>query len=227
MAMYVLIPGADGRAWYWHLVVPELRGRGHRVVTVDLPQDDSAGLAEYTDAVLRAIGDRSDTSHEIVLVAQSLAGFIAPLVCDRIPVGQMILVNAMVPVPGETAGEWWADTGQAEARAAFAAQQGRDPGADFDLLTDFFHDVPRELTEEALAQGESGPSEALFTQRWPLRAWPDVPTRFVQGRDDRFFPLDFQRRNAQERLGVTVEEMPGGHLLALSHPAELADLICR
>lgn len=102
MTRYVLIPGADGRAWYWHLVVPELRARGHDVVTVDLPQDESAGLAEYTDAVVRAIG--APTGGELVLVAQSLAGFIAPLVCERIPVDGLILVSPMVPAPGESAG---------------------------------------------------------------------------------------------------------------------------
>ncbi|WP_405596683.1 alpha/beta hydrolase [Streptomyces sp. NBC_00191] len=225
MTRYVLIPGADGRAWYWHLVVPELRARGHDVVTVDLPQDESAGLAEYTDAVVRAIG--APTGGELVLVAQSLAGFIAPLVCERIPVDGLILVSPMVPAPGESAGDWWANTGQAKARAAFAVQEGRDPDAAFDMLTDFFHDVPQEVTLEAMTQGEAGPTVAVFTQPWPLSTWPDVPTRCIQGREDRFFPLDFQRRIARERLGITVEEMPGGHLLALSRPAELADLICR
>ncbi|MFI1399037.1 alpha/beta fold hydrolase [Streptomyces sp. NPDC020681] len=225
MATYVLIPGADGRAWYWHLVLPELHRRGHDGITVDLPQDESAGLAEYTDTVVRAIGDAPGPADELVLVAQSLAGFIAPLVCDRLPVDQLILVNAMVPKPGETAGDWWANTGQADARAAFAVEQGRDPDAEFDVLVDFFHDVPQEVTVAAMEQGEAGPSEAVFTQPWPLTAWPDVPTRFLQGRDDRFFPLDFQRRNAEERLGIAVEEVPGGHLLALSHPAELADRI--
>lgn len=106
-------------------------------------------------------------------------------------------------------------------------QEGRDPDAAFDMLTDFFHDVPQEVTLEAMTQGEAGPTVAVFTQPWPLSTWPDVPTRCIQGREDRFFPLDFQRRIARERLGITVEEMPGGHLLALSRPAELADLICR
>lgn len=50
-----------------------------------------------------------------------------------------------------------------------------------------------------------------------------MPTRLLQGRDDRFFPAEFQRRLAQERLSITPEEMPGGHLLALSRPTELAD----
>ncbi len=52
MSTYVLIPGAGGSAWYRHLVEPLLRARGHQVVRVELPTDDeSAGLAGYTDAV--------------------------------------------------------------------------------------------------------------------------------------------------------------------------------
>ena len=35
-----------------------------------------------------------------MVVAQSMGGFSAVMACDRIPVGRLILVNAMVPVPG-------------------------------------------------------------------------------------------------------------------------------
>ncbi|MDQ2679289.1 MAG: alpha/beta hydrolase, partial [Actinomycetota bacterium] len=37
MATYVLIPGAGGDAWYWHLVGPLLEAAGHRAVPVALP----------------------------------------------------------------------------------------------------------------------------------------------------------------------------------------------
>jgi alpha-beta hydrolase superfamily lysophospholipase len=68
MATYVLIHGAADTAFYWHLVAPELRERGHQVVAMDLHCDhESAGLSEYTDRVVEAIGDRT----ELVLVAQS------------------------------------------------------------------------------------------------------------------------------------------------------------
>jgi hypothetical protein len=60
-----------------------------------------------------------------------------------------------------------------------------------------------------------------FEEPWPLEAWPDVPTRFLLCRDDRFFPAEFQRRVVRERLGITPDEMPGGHLPALGHPDEL------
>ncbi|MFD7441881.1 alpha/beta fold hydrolase [Streptomyces sp. NPDC059909] len=224
MSTFVLIPGADGRAWYWHRVVPELRARGHEAITVDLPAQDSAGLAEHADAVAEAIGGRApgtDAGAGVVLVAQSLAGFIAPLVCERVPVDRLVLLNAMVPAPGESAAEWWAATGHAEARADLLTRMGRGADAGFDVRTDFFHDVPPEITEEALSADEAGPPAALFSRPWPLKRWPDVPTRFLQGRDDRFFPVGFQRRVVRERLGLGIEEIPGGHLVALSRPVEL------
>ena len=103
MANYVLIHGAGSDSWYWHLVVPELEALGHVVIAPDLPCDeDSAGLSEYLDTVLDAIGDRT----ELIVVAQSMGGFTAPLLCDRVSVRLLILVAAMVPKPGESPGEW-------------------------------------------------------------------------------------------------------------------------
>jgi pimeloyl-ACP methyl ester carboxylesterase len=219
MATYVLIHGAASDGWYWHLVVPELRARGHDTVVPDLPcDDDAAGLAEYADTVVEAIGGRTD----LVVVAQSLGGFTAPLVCERVPVRLMVLVAAMVPSPGESPGDWWANTGWEQARREQAARDGRSPD-DFDVITDFFHDVPPDVVAEAMARGERDQSGTPMEKPWPLSAWPDVPTRFLLCRDDRFFPADFMRRVVRERLGVTPDEMESGHLPALSRPKELAE----
>jgi pimeloyl-ACP methyl ester carboxylesterase len=57
----------------------------------------------------------------------------------------------------------------------------------------------------------------------PLEAWPDVPTRVLLCRDDRLFPASFLRRVTRERLGITPDEIDGGHTPALSRPKELAD----
>jgi pimeloyl-ACP methyl ester carboxylesterase len=217
---FVLIPGAGGNAFYWHRLVEELEGRGHATVAVDLPaQDPSAGLAEYADAVVDAVGDRTG----LVVVAQSLGGFTAPLLVDRLPVEMIVLLNAMTPAPRESAGDWWENTGQAQARAEFAVSEGRDADAPFDPIVEFLHDVPADVVAALMAHGESEQSDGPFGKPWPLEKWPDVPTRFLQGRDDRFFPLGFQRRVVSERLGIPVDEMPGGHLVALSQPVELAD----
>jgi pimeloyl-ACP methyl ester carboxylesterase len=219
MATFVLIPGAGGEAWFWHLVAPELRAHGHDVVAVDLPTgDDDAGFEEYADVVVDAIGDRTD----LVVVAQSLGGFTAPLVCERVPVRLLVLLAAMVPLPGERAGEWWGNTGQPEARRALAKRDGRSVDGDFDVIAEFFHDVPQAVIDEAMARGEPAQSGTPMDRAYPLTAWPDVPTRFLLCRDDRFFPAGFQRRVVRERLGIVPDEIDGGHLCALSHPRELA-----
>ena len=221
MSLFVLIPGAGGVAWYWHRVVPELRARGHEAVAVGLPgPDESAGLPEYADAVVAAIGGRRD----VVVVAQSMGAFTAPAACARSPVRLLVLVNAMIPLPGETAGEWWDHTGWEPARVA-AAQAGGYP-TEFDLATYFLHDVPAEVA--AAGEGHAyAEADIAFGQPCAIERWPDVPTRVIAGRDDRFFPLEFQRQVARERLGADVNEVPGGHLAALSRPAELTDQLIR
>ena len=219
MATYVLIHGAGSDSWYWHLVAPRLEALGHDVVTMDLPaDDDSAGLAEYTDAVVDAIGDRT----ELILVAQSMAGFTAPLVAERVPVDLIVFVAAMVPTPGESPGDWWANTGQEQAMRAKAERDGRPMGDEFDEVALFLHDVPPDLVAESgnHVRNQSG---TPFEKPWPLAAWPDVPVRFLLCRDDRFFPADFMRRVVKDRLGIVPDEMSGGHLPALAHPDELVE----
>ncbi|MER5473029.1 alpha/beta fold hydrolase [Streptomyces sp. NPDC002685] len=217
MSVFVLVPGAGGSAWFWHRVVSELRTRGHEAVAVDLPgADESAGLPEYTDAVVAAIGDHRG----VVLVAQSMGGFTAPMACARVPVGRLVLVNAMVPLPGETPGQWWGNTGSEPARLAAAEAGGY--GTEFDLDTYFLHDVPAEVAA-AGADHQQPEADIAFSQPCDIRAWPDVTTHVLAGAEDRFFPLEFQRRVAHERLGIKAEAIPGGHLAALSHPAPLAD----
>ena len=217
MSVFVLVPGAGGSAWYWHRVVPELQARGHQAIAVDLPgADETAGLPEYRDAIIRAIGDHRG----VVVAAQSMGGFSAPMACAQVSVRRLVLVNAMIPVPGETPGQWWAATGSEPARVAAARAGGYT--CDFDVDTYFLHDVPAEVL--ASGEGHDRPeADIAFGQPCDIGTWPDVETRVLAGRDDRFFPLSFQDRVARDRLGLEAEAIPGGHLAALSYPSELAD----
>lgn len=219
--LFILIPGAGGDSWYFHRLEPELVAHGHSVVAVDLPADrDDAGLDTYVETVLSAMDDAPRNGDGVAVVAQSMAGLIGPIIAARRPVDQLVLLNAMVPRPGETGGEWWSATGQPGAAAAAARADGRQE--EFDPVRDYFHDVPEDVTAAALRRGEPIQSARPFADPWPLDAWPDVPTRFIQGADDRQFPLEFQRRVVAERLGIQIEVIPGGHLVALSEPVELA-----
>jgi pimeloyl-ACP methyl ester carboxylesterase len=218
---FVLIPGAGGMAWYWHRVSPLLQRAHHEAIAVDLPGDnESMGLNDYAEIVVHAIGERSD----VVLVAQSLGGFTAPLVCARVSVRMLIFVNAMIPRPGETAGAWWDNTGAVKARVAAAGAGGYS--AEFDLSTYFLHDVPDAVLRDGPSD-QRPQAEAVFGQRFPFERWPSIPIRVIASANDRFFPLSFQRHVARDRLKMDPEVLPGGHLVALSNPQGLADLLIR
>jgi pimeloyl-ACP methyl ester carboxylesterase len=216
MATYVLIHGSGDSSWYWHLLAAELRERGHDVVAPDLPiEDETAGLWQYADAVVEAIGDRRD----LVVVAQSAGAFTAPLVYERVPADLLVLLAGMVPLPGEPPDDWSANTGCEQARREQDERDGRAPD---DMIALFMQDVPPDLATEAFRR-ERHQSETPGRKPWPLAAWPNVPTRFLLCRDDRLFPADFMRRVVRERLGITPDEIDGSHCVALSRPGELAD----
>jgi pimeloyl-ACP methyl ester carboxylesterase len=212
MSMFLLIPGAGGMAWYWHPVAERLAQAGHEAIALDLPAEDpQAGLTEYVNQAVSAAGDRAD----LVVAGQSMGAFTAVPVCERLPARRLVLLNAMIPLPGERAGDWWEHTGAPDARRAAARSAGY-PEA-FDARTYFLHDVPPEV----LAGGpekQRDEADIAFAEPAPFARWPDVPTTVLSGQDDRFFPLAFQQRVARERLGLEAEPLAGGHLNALSQP---------
>jgi len=134
MATYVLIPGASSDSWYWHRCgspVDRARARGGR----------SGPAVHRRRGGVRAVrgrgGGRRRRSQGPDRGRPVDGGFTAPIVCERVPVRLLVLVAAMVPTPGESAGRWWANTGFEQARRESELSAGRDPGAGFDLRSVF------------------------------------------------------------------------------------------
>ena len=158
--------------------------------------------------VLEAVGDR----RELVVVGQSLGGFVAPLVAERRPVELLVLLNAMVPRPGET--DWWAATGHPV-----------QTGPDLDPVEVFLHDVPdavasrgRRSRQSAGADTDARAAAARALARRPdaLRAGaPATASSLPTG----------SARVVRDRLGIEPDEMDGGHCVALSRPRELVALL--
>src|SRR5918994_2508825 len=211
LATYVLIPGGGGDPWEWHRLVSELAFRGQHAIAVRLPaEDDTAGWSEYADAVVDAIGDRAD----VILVAASMGGFTAPIVCTRRRVDLLVLLNAMIPMPGETFNVWGSNTGSGSARREYHASLRLSPAEAEDDAVIYYHDLAPALRAETQARTWQDQSMTPLDQPWPLGSWPHDPTRVLAGRLRRLFPLAFQRRVAHERLAVEVEEVDGGHMVA-------------
>src|SRR5215212_8921158 len=121
MATFAFIHGAGDVGWYWHLV-----------------EADAAGLSRYADVIEEAIGDR----HDVVIVAQSFGGYVAPIVAQRTNARSIVLVAAMVPLPGESAEEMFRVTGWQP-----------ESGEDTSTRAVFYHDVPDGLAEQAMSRG--------------------------------------------------------------------------
>jgi len=217
---FVLIPGAGTDPRVYRATIEALIALDHDAVAPAVPLDDqTATPSDHADAVAQAV----PKADELVLVAQSLGAFTGPLVARRLRVGQLILLAPMIPAPGETAGDWWENTGHAEAIAELVERHGPMSAWGPEAFEEvFLHDVDPEVAREN-ERFSGAPGAGMFSEPWPLETWPDVPTRVLVPREDRLFPLAFQRRLARERLGLEIDEIPGGHLSMLSHPGELAE----
>ncbi|HYI35698.1 MAG TPA: alpha/beta hydrolase [Thermoleophilaceae bacterium] len=203
---FVLVHGAADQAASWDDVAAALRGRGHDVVAVDLPcEDDDAGFEQYADTVVEAIG--SDSDH-VAVVGHSLGGYTATLVADRVSAELLVLVTAMVPRPGETPMEFWADTGH---------RFGTD-----DEIETYLPDATPEQAERALALGRDQ-SGTPMSEPFPLEAWPEVPTRYLACTRDNFNPVAWTRAMVRDRLGIEADEIDAGHCPYITRPGELAE----
>jgi pimeloyl-ACP methyl ester carboxylesterase len=102
MTEFVLLHGSFHSPWHWRKLIPELHARGHDATAVDLPGPDPAATIE---SFVAAIGDPRDT----VLVAHSAAGLWAPIAADRHPIRGLVLLAALMPLPGRSWIDQFAD----------------------------------------------------------------------------------------------------------------------
>jgi pimeloyl-ACP methyl ester carboxylesterase len=220
---FVLIPGAGADPRVYEATIEALHDLGHHGIAPPLPlEDPEAGPSAHADAVIAALADPRPTS--LVVVGQSLGAYTAAIVADRLGPQRLILLAPMIPKLGETAGDWWEDTGHAEAIADLTARLGPPEDWDEKALDEvFYHDVDA-ATLAANDEYDGRPAPGMFAEPLGVGTWPYVPTTVLAPTEDRLFPLEFQRRLTRERLGEGVDfaEMPGGHLPFLSRPRELA-----
>lgn len=105
---YVLVHGALLGEFSWTRVERRLVAGGNTVITLDLPGHgadqtpvDQITLNSYRDAVVRAIGERSN----VVLVGHSFGGVVVSQVAEAIPtkISKLVYLAALIPQNGESA----------------------------------------------------------------------------------------------------------------------------
>ncbi len=227
MATFGLVHGAYHGAWCWSRLRAELEGRGHRVLTLDLPcEDPQASASEYADAAIEAFADAGD---DLVVVRHSLAGLTIPLVAVRRPVSRLVYLCAMLPRPGRTHDDVLGEEpDMAGPRPDEPTTYTDRPGATHwypkAAAGMFFSDCSTDVASWA-ASRLGGQHWKITAEVSPLAAWPDTPRSVVIGSEDLVINPAWSRRVAPAVLGVTAIELDCGHSPFLSIPAVLANVL--
>lgn len=224
MTTFALVHGSGHGAWCWDRIVPRLEARGHRAIAMDLPCDNnSAGCTTYADVVIASL---ARVDGDVVVVGHSLGGLTIPLVAARRPVKRMVLLCAVLPIPGAL--PFGPDPG-APPMAAAGLDLVFHEGGTFSFspgsaASHLYNRCTPEDVDWAIARLRRQ-SPAPSREVCPLPAWPDVDRAYIACSDDRIVMPEYARYVARSRAGVDATMLDADHSPFLSNPDALADVL--
>lgn len=228
MTHFVLVHGAWHNAWCWERVIPVLRDAGHTASAVGLPQQRGAGAQSCAVTIEKALSTPADT----VVVAHSAAGLVAPTVAQVARVAELVLVAALMQVPGMSWIEQRAATGSEQHTAFFLERESHiltdEVGALSWRATDaaelFYNDC--KPADAALATQRLSPQHlTIFNECAPARESSLIPTRYVVCSQDRVVSPEWAKRTAHLQFNARIEEFDAAHSPFWSRPDDFAALL--
>jgi pimeloyl-ACP methyl ester carboxylesterase len=223
----VLVHGAFADASSFAAVVPELLADGLPVVVPAVPNRSLIGDAAYVASVIRQIDG------PVVLVGHSYGGAVITVAGTESNVAALVYLSAYALEEGESLGELqgrFPDSPLADALVyrTFPVEGSDEPGTDVYVdaakFPDIFAaDVDPDLAR-VLAVGQRPLAGVAFTEKATAAAWKTRPAWGSVAARDRTINPDVERFGYQ-RAGMTTVEIDSSHLVMLSHPKDVADLI--
>jgi pimeloyl-ACP methyl ester carboxylesterase len=229
MSTFALVHGAWLGGWCWERLTPELESKGHRVITMDLPVDDSsASFDDYADIVCGAIA--GILGDDLVLVGHSMGGQTVPLVAARRQTRRLVYLCGVPPTPGRPFAEQMAKESEMlntdyTRGLSEKDSEGRRSWVDEELLR--YHvlgDCDDPTASDAFARLRPQSIEP-YKVPCSLPAYPAADTTYVLCTEDRMVNPQWSRRIAHDWLNAELIELPGGHSPFLSRPRELAEVL--
>lgn len=220
MSLFCLVHGSTQNASGWDLLVPELEGRGHRTLCVNLPTDEpNASGTRYATVIAMALADSEERP---IVVAHSVSGLFLPLVAAQRSVSHLVFLAALIPQIGKS----FRDQMQAAPDIFCPDWIGKDPTKDEALAMHFlFHDCAAEIAQWALSTRSLMYVRQALVEVCPMERWPDVASSYILCQQDRTLRPEWWQHTVPERLGAAAIELPGGHCPHVSRPGELADVL--
>jgi pimeloyl-ACP methyl ester carboxylesterase len=226
----VLVHGAFADASSWNGVVEILQRRGHVVLAPANPLRGIAADAAYLSGVLGQI------EGPVLLVGHSYGGAVMTNAATEAQnVVGLVYVSAFAPDEGELLIN--IENGSKDSVLDTALVPTRyptgEPGktaTEFGINPELFHDVfaadlPAEQTA-VMAATQRPVAEAAFAEPSGPPAWKRLPSWAVVGTGDHAAGADVVRSMAQ-RAGAEIVELEGSHVIMVSQPEPVADVIVR
>jgi pimeloyl-ACP methyl ester carboxylesterase len=223
----VLVHGAFADASSWNGVIERLQAKGVPVIAPANPLRGIAHDSAYTAAVFKQI------EGPVLAVGHSYGGaVITNAATDAKNVVGLVYVAAFAPEEGETLGA--AEAGSKDSVLNSALVPRQYPTADGGSATEFYIDPTKardafagDLSEQqaALIAATQRPiAEAAFSEPNGPPAWKHLPSWAVLATGDKAAGTDVVRSMA-ERAGATITEVDGSHVIMLSQPQAVAEVI--
>jgi pimeloyl-ACP methyl ester carboxylesterase len=224
----VLVHGAFADASSWNGVIERLQAKG---VAVKAPANPLRGIA--TDSAYIA-GVFAETPGPILAVGHSYGGaMISNAATEAENVVGLVFVAAFAPEEGERLGEVEATSRDsvlmtAQVPLQYPTGNGAETATEFAIDPAKFHDafaadLPREQTA-VMAATQRPVAEPAFSEPSGPPAWKSLPTWAVVATGDKAAGADVIRSMA-ERAGATITEAEGSHVIMVSQPETVANVI--
>jgi pimeloyl-ACP methyl ester carboxylesterase len=224
----VLVHGAFADSSSWNGVIERLQAQGLEVTAPANPLRGISIDSDYTAAVLEEIPG------PVLLVAHSYGGAVitnAAAKADNV-IG-LVYVAAFAPDEGERLGEVTPESRDSVLNSALAphhypAPNGGEPAVEFAIDPAKFHDafaadLPAEQTA-VMAATQRPIAELAFSEATGAPAWKHLPSWAIVATGDKAAGADLVRSMA-ERAGATITEIEGSHVIMISQPQAVADVI--
>jgi pimeloyl-ACP methyl ester carboxylesterase len=224
----VLVHGAFADGSSWNGVIDRLRAAGIRTTAPANPLRGIAGDSAYIASVFEQIPG------PVLAVGHSYGGaVISNAATDVDNVVGLVFVAAFAPDEGERLGEVEAGSKDSVLNAALVPLQypnrdGAETATEFAIDPAKFHDafaadLPPEQTA-LMAATQRPVAESAFSEASGPPAWKKLPSWTVVATGDKAAGADVIRSMA-ERAGATITEADGSHVIMVSQPETVAEVI--
>jgi pimeloyl-ACP methyl ester carboxylesterase len=223
-----LVHGAFADSSGWNDVVEQLQDAGVPVRAISNPLRGVAFDAAYVAGALRQIPG------PVLAVGHSYGGAVITNAAPQADnVVGLVYVAGFAPDEGETLSDIEADSKDSVLTSALLQWQyptglGSDTAVEFAIDPAKFHDAfAADVTEKqaaVMAATQRPVAAAAFTEKTGTPAWRNLPSWAVVPTGDRAAGSDVLRSMAR-RAGATIVEPEGSHVIMVSQPQVVTDVI--